>query len=264
MTIYNTLPHQNLFNSSKYVKLYFSIVEKALLEKRKKFHKAHPSYVYYESHHILPQAIYPEFKCFKENDWNKVLLTAKEHFIVHMLLSKCFDYTNNMKMKYPIRRMSKNNEYNARIYSLLKLNFKHSEEVLSKMRGQKRTEETKRNISSALKGKTFTEEHKNNIAIAKRNTSEDTRKKMSISGKTKIFTEEHRKNLSIATKGLSRDEKFKEKISKRFLGVPKSPEQREKISLASKMLPKKVCPHCGKEASPSNAKRWHFDNCKEI
>jgi hypothetical protein len=26
--------------------------------------------------------------------------------------------------------------------------------------------------------------------------------------------------------------------------------------------PTLVCPHCGKTAVVSNAKRWHFDNCK--
>ena len=24
------------------------------------------------------------------------------------------------------------------------------------------------------------------------------------------------------------------------------------------------CPHCGKMSDKANAKRWHFDNCKEI
>lgn len=43
--------------------------------------------VYYESHHILPKSIFPLWKNKKSN---KVLLTAREHFFCHQLLTKIF------------------------------------------------------------------------------------------------------------------------------------------------------------------------------
>ena len=39
---------------------------------------------------------------------------------------------------------------------------------------------------------------------------------------------------------------------------------RNPFSIASESYPEITCPHCGKiSKSPSNMKRWHFDNCKE-
>ena len=59
-----------------YKKIYDSIIAKAKSENRKK-NKG----VYYELHHILP-------KCLKggEEKENKVLLTAREHYVCHKLL----------------------------------------------------------------------------------------------------------------------------------------------------------------------------------
>lgn len=39
---------------------------------------------YTESHHILPESLFPEYKkCF----WNKVNLLAYDHYVVHYLLA---------------------------------------------------------------------------------------------------------------------------------------------------------------------------------
>ena len=40
---------------------------------------------YYERHHVLPQCLYPELSKVKDN---LVLLTAREHFVCHWLLTK--------------------------------------------------------------------------------------------------------------------------------------------------------------------------------
>ena len=42
---------------------------------------------YYESHHILPKSLYP---LWSNNKHNLVLLTAREHFVCHLLLTKIF------------------------------------------------------------------------------------------------------------------------------------------------------------------------------
>jgi hypothetical protein len=61
---------------NKYSQWYFSIIESALGRGWTK--KTSPVYV--EKHHILPKSI------FENND--VVCLTAKEHFICHLLLPK--------------------------------------------------------------------------------------------------------------------------------------------------------------------------------
>lgn len=63
-----------------YKKIYESIIEKANSENREKGNG-----IYYESHHIVP-------KCLGGSDTkdNKVLLTAKEHFVCHKLLTRIY------------------------------------------------------------------------------------------------------------------------------------------------------------------------------
>lgn len=67
-----------------YKKIYDAIIEKAKLDNRIK------GVVYYESHHIVPKSLGGS-NC-KEN---RVLLTAKEHFVCHRLLVKI--YKNDSK-----------------------------------------------------------------------------------------------------------------------------------------------------------------------
>lgn len=57
-----------------------------------------------EKHHILPKAkdLFPEYKSFSSNPWNKVLLTPRQHFIAHWILWKAFSGT----MAYAFLSMS--------------------------------------------------------------------------------------------------------------------------------------------------------------
>lgn len=81
---------------------------------------------------------------------------------------------------------------------------------------------------------------------------EETRNKISksktgvplLKSRGKIRTEEHKSNLSTSLKG-----KTPWNAGKKYHNKPY-----KKIS----------CPHCDKECIPTNAKRWHFDNCKSI
>ena len=65
-----------------YRKIYFRIVFNAKSQNRKK----HDG-IYYESHHILPKSLFPLWEKRKSN---LVLLTAKEHYFCHELLTKIF------------------------------------------------------------------------------------------------------------------------------------------------------------------------------
>lgn len=64
-----------------YKKVHDQIIERAISENRKKRKIVDVNFVYYESHHIIP-------KCIGGSDdkSNLVLLTAREHFLIHWLL----------------------------------------------------------------------------------------------------------------------------------------------------------------------------------
>lgn len=75
----------NIFNVNKYYRWYYNIINNRL---------TNPPTGYFEKHHIIP-------KCLGgTNDFsNLVCLTAREHFICHLLLVKITTGNNNKKMR---------------------------------------------------------------------------------------------------------------------------------------------------------------------
>ena len=67
-----------------YRHVYMLIIEHAKSEQKLGIRKRGNG-VYYESHHVLPKSLFPLWKYRKRN---MVLLTAREHFFCHQLLSK--------------------------------------------------------------------------------------------------------------------------------------------------------------------------------
>lgn len=100
------------FNDSKYTRWYLTFISKILLEERNKDDER-----IYERHHILPKSIFPEFENLKNFPWNGVLLTPREHFICHLLLTRMFDdITQMMKMQWALHRMAFSSVYKSRLY----------------------------------------------------------------------------------------------------------------------------------------------------
>ena len=83
-----------MFKHGFYNKLYFSIIQSAKNECRKR------GIVYYENHHIIPKSMGGK----KEKN-NMVLLTPREHFICHFLLVKITEGPAFMKMIHAFNRM---------------------------------------------------------------------------------------------------------------------------------------------------------------
>ena len=157
---------------------------------------------YYEKHHIVP-------KCLDgSNDKeNLVLLTAREHFIAHMLLCKI--YPNNTNIIFSLWAMIhlksniKKREFkiNSRMFQVLKEEFKRINSLTRRgnksMSGKRHSEETKikmRNSSkgrgSPMEGKTHSEETKKKYSkfrsgnlhpLYGKSTSIETRNKISSS-----------------------------------------------------------------------------------
>lgn len=129
MNIYKHLQElKNIAAPNKYTSHYISLVEKA----SKRFdiddsvqiiqntRRARKQLGYVEGHHIIPRSIKPEFS---NNHFNIVYLTAKEHFIAHLLLTKMFSGKEQTKMIFAFRRIHYDNNgkrYTSRLFSNLK------------------------------------------------------------------------------------------------------------------------------------------------
>lgn len=105
-----------------YKKIYNQLIDRARQEARMKGKQ-----VYYEIHHIKPRSL---GGTGKNHEWkhhpNLVLLTAKEHFIAHLLL--CEIYPDNQKLKkalWALVNATKNSRYkvSAKIYQRAKQDY---------------------------------------------------------------------------------------------------------------------------------------------
>lgn len=171
---------------------------------------------YVENHHIIP-------KCVGGTDenWNLTPLTAREHFVCHMLL--CEIYPKNIKLKFALWNMCNmkslsQNRYiiSSRTYQRIRIDYSNNTKGINNpCFGRKHTDEEKYKISVAMKGKYLKEKNpffgkkhsKETIEIIKEKRlnqkfSDETRLKLSNSkkGKTsgrkgKINSEEHRRKI---------------------------------------------------------------------
>lgn len=109
-----------------------------------KSHRVKGKEIYYESHHIVPRSL------GGSNDAsNLVLLTAKEHFIAHLLLTKMYEGVEKKKMIYAFWMMCnmKRHCVSANQYNKYKL-------IASENRkGFRFSEESRRKMSNSKKGK---------------------------------------------------------------------------------------------------------------
>ena len=180
---------------------------------------------YFERHHIIPKCLGGD-----NSEYNLVSLTAKEHFICHLLLVKMTTGKNKSKMANAARGLSRRkNPYqqerykvNSRIYEFLKKNVKQSEE----------SNEKRRLALTGIKRPLRTPEHSAKLGKYIRNDAH--RKAISEMRKQRIGKYKH-------------SEETKEKMSEWQKGIPK---------------PKQPCEVCGKEISLLNYKRWHGQRCK--
>jgi hypothetical protein len=114
---------------------------------------------YKEKHHILP-------KCLGGNNDkdNLIGLTAREHFLCHMLL--CEIYPNNIKLKHALflmaigKQKNKYNHYiiNSKTYERLKIEYSNM------LKNTPRSTETKDKISKSKKGSILSDEIKIRIS----------------------------------------------------------------------------------------------------
>lgn len=159
---------------------------------------------YCEKHHIIP-------KCLNGNNYNDnlVVLTAKEHYIVHHLLIKIFP--TNQKLFFAFNAMcgwksrKTNSRYTPKFSSkeYERLRIKRSEIVSKSLKGRPKSEEHKKHLSEAITGKKLTDEQKKSISKSLKNIkhTKEWNKKVGESLKKHKRTAEHSANISKAKKG---------------------------------------------------------------
>lgn len=200
---------------NKYTLWYFSIISKAKENSN--------SGKYYETHHIIPKSLGGSNELT-----NLVRLTAREHFVCHLLLTKMVEGDDKRKMIYACWAMSNQQrigqsryKISSHLYEILRTNasknhtlFRHSE--FSKLQiGQAHknkvvSESTKQKQSSIAKNRT--PDHYKKAVEARRcngsyNIPKGSRENISkaLKGKPRILTEEHKANIALAAKNRSKN-----------------------------------------------------------
>jgi hypothetical protein len=230
---------------NKYTKCYLSIVErsKSRASTRKEANKI---LGYVESHHIVPN-------CIVAND-DVVHLTAREHFICHLLLTKMFsDKKYIQKMNYALSSFLRKNSNQQRLYfarqyeiariavsnanKLRKMSDSAKRKISAARTGTKASAETKKKLSEARKGennsffgKTHKEETKRKLSDAKK--GKFVGEKNPFYGKT--HTDEVKAKLSMLAQNRTIPDHVKEKFAKTWKGKKRSEANKEKISAYAK------------------------------
>jgi len=195
-----------------------------------------PDNTYFEKHHIIPQSIGGSNKKI-----NLAILTAREHFICHRLLTRFLTGKAKMKMAFATWIMMTNNNPHQTRY---KVTSRVYEIVKKEMVAVQRTKEHRKKISEGIK-------------------KSPNRKPVWNKGKTGIYSEETREKMrqgalkprspetktQAAIKALATKEKngtlrkpgmwspsleAREKLRQANLGKKVSEETRKKISIAGK------------------------------
>jgi hypothetical protein len=202
---------------------------------------------YYEDHHIIMKSMGGS-----DNKNNRLLLTAKEHYIAHYLLWKI--YRNNQTACAFFYMCNDGNKTGIRISSRLyeeirvecakisseNLKFQWSNpegrKNLSiansiKNKGRKHSDESRKNMSEAHKGIKQSQESINKRTsklIGKKRTNE-TKKLLSKINKGKKFSEEFKLKLSEAAKHRKISEKTKLEMSKKMSISKSKPRKQYKL-----------------------------------
>jgi len=127
-----------MFIENKYTKIYYSIINHANIE---------PRSGYVEKHHIIPKSLGGSNR--KEN---LVVLTAREHFVCHLLLTKMVSACHRRSMAWALHRMTfSQSENNIRPFTSAQ--FEQARIRFSKtITGTKQKEETKKKIGIGNSG----------------------------------------------------------------------------------------------------------------
>lgn len=204
---------------NKYTKWYYQIVSAA--QTRTKVNG------YTEKHHIIPKSLGGS-----NSKSNLVVLTAREHFICHRLLTKMVSGSLKTKMVRAVWRMSvKGADFQLR-YATTSRTYDYLRTQFGSLRkGTTTPQHVKDKISAANIGKIPW-----NKGIARTNEEKE------------LMSQERKKTASI--------------VGAWNQGLQHSQETKNKISEKAKSRTRYICSHCGVSATKGNYTRWHGDSCR--
>lgn len=265
------------FLKNKYTDWYMKIINNA---------KNRPIVGYIEKHHIIPRSL----EGTDDKD-NIVKLTAREHFVCHLLLTKMVTGYQKELMKFAVGKFIQTAPTQQRAFTSWE--YKKIRETISQVRtGKKHSEATRKKISEKTIGRTpwnkgitgiihSEESNKKRSASLKGKTLEDKvgaaraveiKQKISNSkigrpsgmlGKSHPrkgtsglwkMSDEGKLNVSNARKGMQFSKIHLENIKLANIqnGLKRRGQKQKTIS----------CLHCGKMGGVSGINRYHNDNCK--
>lgn len=271
-----------MYLQNKYSCYYYSIINRA---KSRDLSKE----IYTETHHVIPKSLGGD-----NTKENLVKLTAREHFICHLLLPRMLTGIAKRNMTFAIWSMlnrdhskqRSRHKVNSHTYQRLKIQVAiassqlHKGKIVSKEtrakmsksrkehsgpnKGIAMSTEQKQKLSVAHKGKFIAPETVAKILESRKDYkhSEETKQKISAGNKGKVVnvSEETKKKLSVAAKGRSNTWLKGKPAPNR--GVPHTAETVKKLKVPKS---KYQCPHCNKlVGGKANYDRWHGDNCKLV
>lgn len=261
--------NQITFVDNKYTKWYYAIISAAQ-------HRQIIGYV--EKHHIVPRSIGGS-----DLENNLVCLTAREHFICHLLLTKMTIGHHRELMKFAVGKFiqaapGQHRSFTSWEYQIIR------EHISMARTGKKHSDVTKKKMSEKAKGRIPW--NKGVVGIVH---SQESNQKRSATMKGRSISIEHKAKISNSkygkpsgmlgkqhplkgTKGnWQHSEETKKKLSDQKRGVPLSAEHVENLTIANRISgynrrgvkqQQVECPHCHKVGGKSMMTRYHFDNCK--
>ncbi len=187
-----------MFLQNKYTRIYFKLIDSA-----KSSDRAHKDGVYYEKHHIIPKSLGGG-----NDDANLVLLTAREHFVCHLLLCHMTTGRDTYKMASALMKMA----FCATIHQERK--FTSAQYELARRINHARKAGVKTGIPSWNKGLSIDDARVRagiEKALATKASrvyvvSEETRAKIAQTSclPRKPLSEDHKRNLSLQRSGVRR------------------------------------------------------------
>jgi hypothetical protein len=239
-----------MYLENKYTKWYYNLINRA---KNRILVRGE----YYETHHIIPKSLGGT-----DNKTNLVKLTAREHFVCHLLLIKMTTGKEKSKFVYTAAMMSghQNKNGTSRIYQQLrKQNSFQRKEFIKEhgpnkgMLGKKHTKEWCEEHSKKMTG------DKNPMYNCVRPMEWRKAHSMRMSGEN---------NHQFGKRGPLSANYGKPSHNSGVNNITRYGEEQAagisaKMSASAKNKPKIQCPHCSLIGTTGNMKRWHFDNCKE-
>lgn len=224
---------------NKYTKWYFDIIDKAKIGNRSKKRG------YYERHHVIPRFVH-RVKGFRVSDI--VLLTAREHFICHLLLRKMVKTDKHRRSAaFALFLMSKVGTYrvySSRHFENLKGDISiamRTEKLGSKNPnfGKRRSKETIEKIAASNTGK---KRSKQSIETQRQAL---VGKKLSSAHKEKISNTMKSKGINVGSSnpmfGQSQSESAKKAIGEAARLQKWTDERRKKIADAKRGRPNPAC-----------------------